>query len=200
MKIFFSPASPFVRKVMVCAAELGQKIELLPSAAGPVARDQTIVAENPLGQVPTFITDDGTALYDSPVICEYLNDQAGGSLFPASGKARWRALVEQALGDGVLGAALLARYEMVLRPQDKHWREWYDGQLDKVRCGLDSMLGWTPELAGRVDIGTITLGCALGYLDFRFPDYPWRQGRDALAGWYKEFASRPSMAATTPSG
>lgn len=200
MKIYHSPASPFVRKVMVCAAELGQHIERLPSAAGPVARDRTIVASNPLGQVPTFFADDGTALYDSRVICEYLDARAGGGkLFPAPGPARWRALVEQSLGDGVLDAALLARYETVLRPADKRWQDWYDGQMDKVRCGLDRTLEWVPGLGERVDIGTITLGCALGYLDFRYPDLPWREGRDALARWFERFGARPSMAATRPS-
>ena len=137
---------------MVCAAELGQEIERLPSAAGPVARDQTIIPDNPLGQVPTFVADDGTVLYDSRVICEYPNDKAGGGLFPVAGPARWRALVEQGLGDGVLGAALLARYETVLRPEDKRWPDWYQGQMDKVRCGLDQMLEWTPGLSDRVDM------------------------------------------------
>ena len=199
MKIYYSAASPYVRKVMVCAAELGLQIERLPCAVGPVARDRTVVADNPLGQVPTFFADDGTVLYDSRVICEYLDAQAGGArLFPAPGPARWRALVEQGLGDGVLGAALLARYETVLRPADKQWADWYDGQMDKVRCGLDRMLEWAPELNGRVDIGAITLGCALGWLDFRYPGYAWRDGRGALAQWFERFGSRPSMAGTRP--
>jgi glutathione S-transferase len=199
MKVYFSPASPFVRKVMVCAAELGMQIEKLPSAAGPVLRDQTIVADNPLGQVPTFFADDGTVLYDSRVICEYLDAQAGGDrLFPAAGPDRWRALVQQSLGDGLLGAALLARYEAVLRPAEKQWDDWTGGQMDKVRCALDQMQGWVPSLAGRVDIGTITMGCALGYLDFRYPDYAWREGRDGLAALYESFSARPSMNATRP--
>jgi glutathione S-transferase len=200
MKIYYSAASPFVRKVMVCAAELGLEMERLPSAAGPVARARTIVADNPLGQVPTFFADDGTVLYDSRVICEYLDHVAGGGrLFPAPGPARWRALVEQSLGDGVLGSALLARYETVLRPAEKRWTEWYDGQMDKARCGLDRMQEWAPELGERVDIGTVTLGCALGWLDFRYPDLGWREGRTALAQWFERFGARPSMAATRPS-
>lgn len=199
MKVYFSPASPFVRKVMACAAELGLTIERLPAAAGPVARDRTIVASNPLGQVPTFLADDGTVLYDSRVICEYLDARAGGNrLFPAAGPQRWRALVEQALGDGLLGAALLARYEGVLRPAERRWEDWTGGQMDKVRCALDRMGEWAPSLGERVDVGTITLGCALGYLDFRFPDLPWREGRDALAAWHERFDARPSMAATRP--
>src|SRR5690606_38776840 len=114
MKIYFSPASPFVRKCMAVAHETGlvDRIEKLPSAANPVNRDRTVIASNPLGQVPTLITDDGQALYDSRVICEYLDDLGGGKLFPATGKARWQALADQALADGILGAALLARYEI----------------------------------------------------------------------------------------
>lgn len=200
MKIYFSPASPFARKVMVCAAELGLRIERLPSAAGPVARDQTIVADNPLGQVPTLLADDGTVLYDSHVICEYLDSQASGSarMFPQAGPDRWRALVQQSLGDGLLGAALLARYETILRPVDKQWAEWISGQMDKVRCALDRMESWAPALGQQPDIGTITLGCALGYLDFRFPDYGWRSARSALAAWNERFSARESMAASRP--
>lgn len=111
MKLFYSPTSPFVRKVMVVAHELGlaDRLERLPSAAHPVNRDKSIISHNPLGQVPTLLTDDGQVLADSRVICEYLDDLAGGGLFPKAGAARWRALVDQTLGDGLLGAALLAR-------------------------------------------------------------------------------------------
>ncbi len=125
MKIFFSPASPFVRKCMVVAHELGiaDRIEKLPSAAGPVKRDATIIPKNPLGQVPTFITDDGQVLFDSRVICEYLNATQSGKLFPADGAARWARLTELALADGMTGAALLARYESVLRPEALRWAD-----------------------------------------------------------------------------
>ncbi|WP_025138471.1 glutathione S-transferase [Achromobacter sp. DH1f] len=199
MKIYFSPASPFVRKCMVIAHELGlvDRIEKLPSAAGPVARDQTIIPSNPLGQVPTLLTDDGQALFDSRVICEYLNELGGGALFPA-GAARWRALAEQSLGDGMLGAALLARYETVLRPEALRWDGWYEGQLGKVRDGLAQLEKTAASLEGRLDIGTITVGCALGYLDFRYPDFDWRAGHPAVAAWFKTFSQRPSMQATLP--
>ena len=199
MKIFYSPASPFVRKCMVCAAELGLTLEHLASAAGPVARDPAILAKNPLGQVPTLLADDGEALYDSRVICEYLDAQAGGGrLFPAPGPARWRALREQALGDGLLGAALLARYEAALRPQDKQWSDWTHGQMDKVRTALDQFELWAGGFGDRVDIGTITAGCGLGYLDFRFPALGWRESRPVLAGWFEQFGARPSMASSKP--
>src|SRR5690606_8322753 len=119
MKIYFSPASPFVRKCLVVAAEVGlaDRIEKLPSNAHPVNRDSTIAATNPLGQVPTFFTGEGQAIHDSRVICEYLNNLAGADLFPADAKKRWQALTEQSLADGILDAALLARYEATVRPE-----------------------------------------------------------------------------------
>ncbi|MDH2053894.1 glutathione S-transferase [Achromobacter marplatensis] len=199
MKIFHSPASPFVRKCMVVAHELGlaDRIEKLPSAAGPVARDQTIIPSNPLGQVPTFITDDGQSIFDSRVVCEYLNDLGGGELFPTDG-TRWQVLTQQSMADGMMGAALLARYETALRPKALRWDGWVDGQLGKVRDGLALVEKHAASLEGRLDIGVITIGCALGYLDFRFPDLNWRDGHPATAAWYEAFSQRPSMQATKP--
>lgn len=199
MKIFYSPASPFVRKCMVIAHELGlaDRIEKLPSAAGPVARDQTIIPNNPLGQVPTFITDDGQILFDSRVVCEYLNDLGGGALFPA-GQDRWQVLTQQSMADGMMGAALLARYETALRPEALRWNGWVDGQLGKVRDGLALIEKNAAALEGRLDIGTIAIGCALGYLDLRFADLDWRAAHPATAAWYEGFSQRPSMQATKP--
>jgi glutathione S-transferase len=184
---------------MVIAHELGlaDRIEKLPSAAGPVARDQTIIPSNPLGQVPTFIADDGQVLFDSRVICEYLNELGGGALFPA-GKARWQVLTEQAMADGMLGAALLARYEGALRPEALRWNDWVQGQLGKVHDGLALIEKNAAALADRLDIGTITIGCALGYLDFRFPELDWRAAHPGTAAWYETFSQRPSMQATKP--
>ncbi|MFT3821243.1 MAG: glutathione S-transferase [Rubrivivax sp.] len=198
MKILFSPTSPFVRKCLASAHELGLagRIELLPSNAHPVQRDAAIIAVNPLGKVPTFFADDGTVLYDSRVICEYLDDLAGGArLFPRSGAARWAALRLQALADGVLDAALLARYEDVARPEALRWPEWRRAQLDKAHTALQALDRDVAALAGRVDIGTLSLGCALWYLDLRFPDLGWRERYPAVAGWAQDFGRRPSMQA-----
>ena len=199
MRIFFSPTSPFARKVMVVAHELGiaERIEKLPAAAGPVERDATIRAHNPLGQVPTFFADDGTVLYDSRVVCEYLNDLAKGSLFPGGGDARWATLTLQALGDGILDGALIARYEDVARPEPLRWPEWRAAQLDKAETSL-AHLSAHPELIapGRVDIGTLTVACALWYLDLRFADFGWRERHPAVAAWYAAFSARPSLSAT----
>ena len=173
MKILFSPNSPYVRKCLVTARELGldRRIELLPSNANPVNRDQTIIKDNPLGKVPTFFTDEGQVLYDSRVICEYLNDLGGGSLFPAAGRARWKALTLQSLGDGMLDAALLARYEDVDaargaalgRVAGRAARQDRD-----LACGTRGRRVAARQAA--IDIGTITVGCALWYLDLRYAD------------------------------
>ena len=201
MKVYYSPASPFVRKVLVSAHELGiaDRIELLSSAAHPINRDQEIVGHNPLGQVPTFFTDDGSVMYDSRVICEYLDSLKPGRLL-GSGDRRWRALTEQSLADGLLDAALLVRYETAVRPQDLRWGAWTQSQLGKVNSALDWLEAWAPQFGDRVDLGTITIGCGLGYLDFRFPDLGWRQSRPQLSHWFAQFEKRPSMKATTPRG
>ena len=198
MQIYFSPFSPYVRKCLVVGHELGlhDRIELLDSNAHPVNRDAHLIAKNPLGKVPTFVTDDGQILYDSRVICEYLNEVAGGSLLPATGQARWATLTLQALAEGMLDAALLARYEDVARPEAIRWPEWRAAQLDKAETALASLDADIALLQGRVDLGSLTLGCALWYLDLRFPDYAWRARFANVAAWSGEFARRPSMAAS----
>ena len=197
MKILFSPFSPYVRKCLVAAHELGlnDKLQLLPSNAHPVNRDQEIIRDNPLGKVPTFYSDDGQVLYDSRVICEYLDDLAGGSLFPPSGAARWQALTLQSLGDGMLDAALLARYEDVARPEALRWPDWRAAQLDKAETALTHLNARPALLAHRVDIGAIAVGCALWYLDLRFADFGWRDRHLQVAQWYASFRERPCMRA-----
>jgi glutathione S-transferase len=202
MKLYYSPYSPYVRKVLVAAHEVGlaDKIENVACAAHPVTRDRNIIAHNPLGQVPTLLLDDGTMLADSRVICEYLDDLAGGSLFPRSGSARWRVLVDQTIGDGILTAALLSRYEVAARPPEKLWQDWFDGQMNKIETAISSIEAAVPTLGDRVDIGAISFGCAFGYLDLRFPDFGWRDRHPKSAGWYARFGARPSMVATQHPG
>lgn len=198
MKILFSPFSPYVRKCLVTGHELGldTRIELLPSNAHPVQRDPAIVAQNPLGKVPTFFADDGQVIYDSRVICEYLDDLAGGQLFPRTGKARWTALTLHALGDGMLDACLLARYEDVARPEALRWSDWRAAQLDKVESSLAYLEADFNVLTGRIDIGALAIGCALWYLDLRFSTFGWRDRFPKVAQWYGAFSQRPSMQAT----
>jgi glutathione S-transferase len=196
MKLFFSSTSPYVRKCMACAHELGlvSRIELLPSKAHPIDRDASIVAANPLGKVPTLVTDEGQALHDSRVICEYLDQLGGGSLFPKDG-SRWNALALQALADGLMDACLLARYEDAVRPEALRWAEWRQGQMDKVTTSLAALEAGTPALDASVHIGTLATGCALWYLDLRFPEVVWRKQHPKLAAWWAAFGSRPSMKA-----
>ncbi|GAB6842708.1 glutathione S-transferase [Methylorubrum rhodinum] len=200
MKLFHSHTSPFVRKVMVVAHELGlaERIELLPSKVHPVERDRSVLAQHPLAQVPTLIDADGHALADSRVICEYLDALAGGGLFPREGAARWRALNEQSAADGVLDAALLIRYELTARPESERSATWIKGQSAKI----ETTLAWFEERAGdlaeRIDIGTVALACALAYLDLRFSDIAWRDDAPGLAAWFAGISERPSMVATRP--
>jgi len=200
LKLFHSPSSPFVRKVLVLAHELGiaDRIEFVPADAHPVTRDLAIIAKNPLGQVPTLVTDDGVVLYDSRVICEYLNDLGDGDLIPADGPERYDVLVQQALADGMLDAALLARYETAARPEELRWTGWLTGQLDKIATGFLELEARASGFDDRVDLGTISFACMLGYLDFRFATLNWRDGRPNTAAWYEWFHGRDSMVATRP--
>ena len=195
MKLFFSPNSPYVRKVLVTAQEvgLGAQLELLDAAANPINRDARIVAHNPLGKVPTLVTDDGLALYDSRVICEYLNAQGQGTLFPANGAHRWQALAWQSLADGLLDAALLIRYENNARPEALRWADWSAGQMDKIHCCLKELERQGHQPRGGFDIGHLTVGTSLWYLDLRFPELDWRQQYPSLAGWIKPYMQRESM-------
>ena len=200
LKMYYAIASPFARKCLVAAHELGlrERLELVPAVAHPVNRDASVVAHNPLGKIPTLITDDGVDLYDSRVICEYLNALGDGHLIPREGRARWGALVDQSLADGVMDAAVLARYETFARPEALRWNDWTTGQLQKVTSGLDSLEARAAGLGDRVDIGTIAFACALGYVDFRFASLAWRDTRPNAAAWFEWFGARDAMVATRP--
>jgi glutathione S-transferase len=200
VKLRYSPTSPYVRKVMVLALEAGLdgKLEKIETTVAPTKANPDMAQHNPLVKVPALVLDNGETLFDSPVICEYLDSLHGGAkLFPPSGPARWTALRRQALGDGILDAAILTRYESI-RPDAYKWPDWIDGQMSKVRNALAAAEAEADRLGGTVDIGTITLGCALGYLDFRFASEGWRAKHPKLAKWYAGFSARPSMAQTAP--
>jgi glutathione S-transferase len=200
MKLFYSQTSPFVRKCLVTAHELGlaSRLELVPAVAHPVNRDRSVVERNPLGKIPTLVTDAGTVFFDSRVICEYLNSLGDGHLLPAVGEARFAILTDQALADGLMDAAVLARYESALRPEQLRWPDWLGGQLEKVSSALSDVEQRAAAWGGRMDLGVIALGCALGYLDFRYPDIGWRERSPSLARWYEQFAARESMTKTLP--
>jgi glutathione S-transferase len=202
MKLRYSPTSPYVRKVMVVALETGlaERIERIPTTVAPTKPNDEVARENPLVKVPALTADDGLVLYDSPVICEYLDTlHDGPKLFPASGKARWLALRQQALGDGILDAAILGRYE-ILRPKEYQWQDWLDAQMRKVRGALAAleMEAEAGDLGGPLSIGQITIACALGYLDFRYQSEAWRTKHLRLAVWADEVAERKSIQLTLP--
>lgn len=197
MKLHWSPKSPFVRKVMIVAHEcaLVDRIELIRSVAAMRRPNPALMADNPLNKIPTLRLDDGTVLYDSTVICEYFSDLSGQhGLFPRNGSERWSALRRNALGNGLLDALILWRNE---RERDQPSPELMAAFETKTRASLGQL---HVDLSGapmdRFDIGDISMGCALAYLDFRFGDLNWRQLQPTLATWFERFSARSSVQAT----
>lgn len=200
-KLFYSPSSPYVRKVMVAAIERGveDQIERLKAAASPIHRDQTIVAYNPTGKVPAAVLPDGRALFDSRVICQYIDAVAGDNVLYPRDERYFDVLTLEALADGLIDAALLLRYETMLRPEELRWNDWMQGQSDKVDSSLaaleNSFIG---ILSDTFHAGSIAVACALGYLDFRFADKNWRASAPKLQSWFDSISSRPSFLQTMP--
>jgi glutathione S-transferase len=198
MKLYYSATSPYVRKVNVCAIELGLDDKLERIFTNPWEKDDSLLADNPLSKVPTLITDDGMVLYDSPVICEYLDTVYGGQvLIPVSGAKRWNELRLQALGDGILDAAVL-RFLERKRSNSQQSSEWDGIQQDAIQRALEYLENKVTEWKTDVTIGQIAVACALGYLDFRFAEDNWRQGQSGLTNWFATFTQRESMQATVP--
>lgn len=200
MRLYFSPTSPYVRKVMVLLHETGQmdEVELVAGSGSPVDPGTAPLEANPLGKVPALERPDGPALYDSRVICRYLDARAEAGLYP-TGARLWDSLTVEATGDGILDAALLMVYEGRLRPEELRFAPWVEGQWAKVDRALDVLeTRWLAHLRGPLEAGQIAVGCALGYLDFRHGARGWRTGRPGLAAWFEGFAARPSMMATMP--
>ena len=200
MKLSYSPASPYVRKVMVVLHETGQldDVEIVPTATTPVAPSADLIGKNPLGRIPALERDDGPTLFDSRVICAFLDARGNGGLYP-SGKRRWETLTLEAMGDGILDSAVNLAYEARFRTEEMRSQPWMDGQWAKISRACAALNGmWMSHLAGPLDMGQISIACALGYLDFRHDARNWRQGNDALADWFTRFDSRPSLAATRP--
>jgi glutathione S-transferase len=196
VKLYYSPTSPYVRKVMACAIIRGLDGRIEKHASNPHASPADLVADNPLSKVPCLVTDDGMSLFGSQLICEYL-DSLGEELpmFPPHGASRWRALKFQSLGDGILDAAVPCRGE-----QGKPREAARDAQIARYKAAM-SRAADTLEMDPPhkiVDIGSITVACALGYLDFRFGSDPWRDGHPKLAAWYEAFAKNKGIAETAP--
>jgi glutathione S-transferase len=198
MKLHWSPKSPYVRKVMIAAHELGlaERLTLVRSVAVMSKINPDIMADNPLGKIPTLVLDDGMALYDSRVICEYLDALGGGVLFPAHGPERWQALAWQGLGDGLLDTLILWRNERE-KPEQMQTAAWLTVFAAKLEAGLTMLEARAAQLgATPFNIGHVSLGCMLSYLDFRFDALGWRNGHPQLTAWHAEFCARPSVLAT----
>lgn len=198
MELLGSGASPFVRKARVCLAEAGiTDIPFVEVTASPMGGEEKINAANPLGKIPALVRDDGPTIYDSNVVCRFLDDRAKAGLYPSA--RLWEVLTLEATGDGIMEAAVGIVYEKRLRPENLWWPDWFEAQWAKINRSLDAIeRQWMSHLHGPIDMGQISVACALGYLDLRHGDRDWRAGRDALAAWYKKFGERPSMVATAP--
>jgi glutathione S-transferase len=198
MRLWHNTASPFARKVRIVAREAGllPRIEEINTLVSPVSPNADLAAKNPLVKIPALETDAGQVLYDSSVICEYLDSLSAGTRVIATDATRWDALRLQSLCDGILDAAVLCRYEMAVRPEPYRWNDWMQGQFTKIRNGLDALAGEAPAWGSRFGIGQIGAVCVCGYLDFRFADENWRASRAPLAQWYDAVKPRPSVAAT----
>ncbi|WP_171097621.1 MULTISPECIES: glutathione S-transferase [unclassified Ruegeria] len=200
MKLYHSHTSPYVRKVMVLLHETNQLEDVaLETVAGtPITPAAPLLGKAPLTKVPALERPDGPTLFDSRVICAFLDARAGGQFYP-EGARRWDVLTLEALADGILDAALLMTYEDRLRPDDKKWEPWVESQWVKIdrACAVLNQR-WMAHLSGPFDMGHIAVACALGYLDLRHEARGWRNGNDALAAWYETISQRPSMMATVP--
>lgn len=198
MKLYYAPASPFVRKVNIFAMEIGldKKIEWVRT--NPWQAEDKLTAENPLSKIPTLITDDDKVIYDSRVICEYLDSlHNSDKLIPEKGEKRWQVLRLQALADGILDAGIL-RFMEKKRPTELQSKDWDNMQQKSVERGLDYLENNISDWSDNLDIGVITVACILGWLDFRFADEDWRTRRPQLKSWFELFSKRPSMVKTMP--
>ena len=201
MRLYHSPTSPYVRKVMIVLHETGlaDRVTLVNGGGSPIAPNVATAAANPLGKVPCLERDDGPAVFDSRVICRHLDMlHDGPRLYPA-GHALTSTLTLEALADGVLDAAILMLYESRLRPEDKRFDPWLEGQKAKIVRALDALESlWVAHLEGPMDAAAIAVAATLGYLDFRFGALNWREGRPKIAAWFESWTVRPSFIATTP--
>lgn len=197
MQLIYAKPSPYSRKARVTVLEKGLAGRVEEIVVSPMEDPAVLLEANPLGKVPALRLDDGRSLYDSWVICEYLDTLAPTPRLIPDGPARFEVLRRAALADGVLDAAVTARLEL-LRPEDKRWTPWTDRQRRAIERGLAVMAQDVAALGSELTLAHIEFAVALEYLDFRLPDVAWRDAHPALAAWLGEFSQRPSMQATRP--
>ena len=203
MQLYLSPLSPYGRKVNVVLKEISRvkNIEVKVSSASgtPLDPGNSPIQYNPLGKIPVLIREDGVALYDSRVICRYLDSLATLNLYKNNNQ-HWEMLTLEATAEGIIDAALLMAYEWRLRPEEIRFPDWIEAQWSKVDRALDTLENkWMEQLDDKLNIGQIGVGCALGYLDFRNADRDWREKHKTLSNWFKDFSQRESMSTTVPS-
>jgi glutathione S-transferase len=202
MKLTFSPASPFARKVRVAAIELGliDRIEFVPATVLPGQPNEQYAHDiNPLKELPALILDNGDVVLDSYVIVEYLDELAGGGkLIPASGAGRWKVKSDHSLLQGMLDSMLLCRYEKMVRPQGLQWQAWSDDHWHRAWSGMARFESRGDVLSRPIDIVQIALVCVLGYADFRFADCGWRKAYPKLDAFHQKMLERPSIKVSVP--
>ncbi|MEL7429081.1 MAG: glutathione S-transferase N-terminal domain-containing protein [Pseudomonadota bacterium] len=201
MKLWYSPASPFVRKVLILAHETGliDRIELVNVTTTALDPDAGLAKANPLGKIPVLVLEDGMTVFDSTVICEYLDGLHDGQrMLPASGTERLNVQVAHSLGHGIMETAVAIRYEQALRPVEKQWDVWMDGQFLKITQALDVLETWRGAKIQDIHLGSIAVASALAYLDFRHGSLDWREGRPLLTQMLETFSKRTSMMETRP--
>lgn len=200
LTLYHAPTSPYVRKVMMVLIETNQlaEVQLLHATGSPLDSSQMPVSQNPLGKIPVLTRPDGPALFDSRVICRYLDARAKAGLYP-SGDALWATLTLEALCDGILDAAIAMVYEKRLRSEGNHSDPVLDGYWSKIDRALTAIEErWLSHLSRPRRITSITMGAALGYLDFRHSARDWRASRPELANWFTSFSQRPAFIQTAP--
>ncbi|WP_024506030.1 glutathione S-transferase family protein [Bradyrhizobium sp. ARR65] len=202
MKLTFSPASPFARKVRIAAIELGliDKIELTPVTLAPGQPNEEYSKIHPLKKLPVLILDDGDIVVDSYVIIEYLDELAGGNkLVPTAGPLKWKVKTDHSLLQGMLDSMLLCRYESITRPEGLRWKAWSDDHWNRAWLGMARFEAQVEAMQARpLDIAQIALVCVLGYADFRFPDCGWRKAYPKLDAFHEKMLQRPSVRVSLP--
>jgi glutathione S-transferase len=201
MKLSFSPASPFARKVRIAAIELGliDRIEFVPATVAPGTPNDEYSKITPLKKLPVLILDNGDVVLDSYVIVEYLDELAGGGkLIPASGPTRWKVKSDHSLLQGMLDSMLLCRYERMVRPKELNWKSWADDHWNRAWSGMAHFENHPEMLSRPFDISQIALVCVLGYADFRFADCGWQKAYPKLNAFHQKMLERPSVKISVP--